>query len=91
MIIQFKKLWTKTIFLNRISYEMEEILVVSFPICRELCSRNNSGFRGKGCYERHTWGEDFNSPVKADGWKAYSYLKTIQRRWAISYGKLMHS
>ena len=31
---------------------------------------------------KDTLGEDFNSPVKVDGWKAYSYLKTIQRRWA---------
>ncbi len=27
-------------------------------------------------------GEDFNSPVIVDGWKAYSCLKTIQRCWA---------
>jgi transposase len=31
---------------------------------------------------RETLGEDFHSPVIVDGWKAYSYLKTIQRCWA---------
>ena len=31
---------------------------------------------------KDTLGEDFSSPVIVDGWKAYSYLKTIQRCWA---------
>ena len=31
---------------------------------------------------KDTLGEEFNSPVIVDGWKAYSYLKTIQRCWA---------
>ena len=31
---------------------------------------------------KDTLGEDFHSPVIVDGWKAYSYLKTIQRCWA---------
>ena len=36
--------------------------------------------RGRDVVKDILW-EDFNSPVKVDGWKAYSYLKTIQRRW----------
>ena len=72
MIIQFKKLWTKTIFLNRISYEMEEILVVSFPICRERYSHINIGFKGKGCCERHTLGRlQFSSK---SGWMESVFL-----------------
>lgn len=31
---------------------------------------------------KDTLGEDFHSPVIVDGWKAYSYLKIIQRCWA---------
>ena len=31
---------------------------------------------------KDTLGEDFNSPVIVDGWKAYSHLKTVQRCWA---------